>query len=442
MTKEQLRSAWEASLKRALEAKDAIDSADESADLDALSAELDESVAEVERTKKNYEARERTEKTLEASVPPAAEREADNRKPATARGSMKSELTYRPDTPTSFFRDLRDANRGDQRAYERLERNNREWDTIQQRAGVNQTLTSGGEFSYPVWLAEYAPKLRAGRAITDAIGTEPLPPGTNSINLPSITTASSTAVQTDGGAVSNTDLVTASITAAVQTIAGRTVTSQQILDLSSIGLDRVIFEDLTMSLNQSLDVAVINGNVANAKGILNVTGINNPTYVDASPTLAEAYPSIFQSKSLIESLGFDSPHFLGLHPSVWNNFLAGLDTATRPLALSTDMAAFNALAGFDWAAQGLVGNLAGIPVVCDANIPKTLGGGTETAFISVNRRGFDVYEGVPRFKVADQTSITTLQVQFVAFNYYAVMSRQPKLLAKVTGTGTIPVAGF
>ena len=434
MTVEQLKTAAEQAHKRALTAKTNIDTADAAADLEALAAEFDDAIIEVERTNKNYQTRIAQEALLAASIAAPV--------PAQARGSMQSETVYRPDTGTSFFRDIRDAGRGDIRAYERLERNNREWDQIQQRAGVNQTGTSGGEFSYPVWLAEYAPKLRAGRAIVDAIGTEPLPPGTNSINLPAILTASTVAIQTDGGAVSNTDLATGAVTAAVQTIAGRTVTSQQILDLSSIGLDKVVFEDLQMSLNQQLDIAAINSAVVNAKGLLNVVGINAATYVDTTPTLAEAYPAMFQAKSLIETNGFSSPQFLALHPSVWNAFLAAMDLQGRPLALSTDSAAFNAAAGFEWAAQGLVGNLAGLPVVCDANIPKTLGGGTETAIIAVNRRGYDIYEGVPRFKVADQTSITTLQVQFVMFNYYAVMSRQPKLLAKVTGSGLIPLAGY
>jgi hypothetical protein len=60
----------------------------------------------------------------------------------------------------------------------------------------------------------------------------------------------------------------------------------------------------------------------------------------------------------------------------------------------------------------------------------------------VNRRGLDIWESVPTFKTADQTSITTLQIQFVLYGYYAIMSRQPKLLTQVKGTGLIVQSGY
>src|SRR4029077_14613441 len=101
--------------------------------------------------------------------------------------------------------------------------------------------------------------LVAGRPLVTAIGSKPLPASTNSINLPGITTGDSTAVQTDGGAVSNTDLVADAKTAQVQTIAGRALVSYQIVDLSSPAIDGVIYQDLVASYNQSLDVAVNNG---------------------------------------------------------------------------------------------------------------------------------------------------------------------------------------
>jgi len=450
MTKEQLRSAWEASLKRALEAKDAIDSADETADLDALSAELDESVAEVERTKKNYEARERTEKTLEASIPPAAEREAESRKPATARGTQRTERTYRPDFGPSYFADLILASKRDQGALDRLERNNREY-AIETRAGVNQTATSGGEFSPPLWLPEFFPLLRAGRPTVNAIGSMPLPPATNSINLPGITTGDTTAVQSDGGAVSNTDLVTASKTAQVQTIAGRAVVSYQIVDLSSPAIDGVIYQDLVASYNQSLDVAVLNGNVANAKGILNVTGVNAVTYTSAGPKQTSAtVADSFWNQLIFAKNGIDKGAFVGtdfaiMHPSTWNWYLSGLDSQLRPLAVGLGgMPGFNGTSLADLEAQGVVGfTNFGLPVVCDANMPVNLGAGTNQApTVLINRRGFDIWESAPSFKVADQTSIATLQYQLVLWGYYGVMSRQPKMISVINGTGSIVQAGF
>lgn len=428
---------------RAVELRNKIDAADETADLDALEAELDDAIIEVERTKKNLEKRIAQDAVLDA-----APIEVPNRKqPAEARGAGRAELVYHPHSEDSFFRDLVNARHGDPRAFERLERNNKEFVAardVQQRAGLNQTATSAGEFSPPVWMMDmYAAKLRAGRAFTNAVGTNPLPAGTNSLNLPAITTGASTAVQTDGGSVSNTDWVTASITAQVQTIAGRTVASYQIVDLGTAGLEQIIFEDLLAAYNAALDVAVINGNVANAKGFHNVTGINTATYTDASPTVPELYPVLFQGKSAMEKNGFGSPQFVGAHPSTWNWYLSALDSSNRPLALSTDAAAFNATAGFDYAAEGLAGNFNGLPVIVDSNFPVNLGAGTNEAWMAmVNRRGLDIWESTPSFKIADQTSIATLQIQFVLWGYYAIMSRQPKLLTQVKGTGLIVQSGF
>jgi hypothetical protein len=445
---EQLNAAHTAATTRAIEVRTKIDEADDATiteeDIATLQSELVDAVTEVERTRTNLELRIKQDQILDAD--PVDVPEPIQRTSATAKGSLRTENIYRPDsfqarTPM-FFRDLWRAKNGDPRAYERLERNNREYDDmIQQRAGVNQTLTSGGDFVYPVFLAEFAAKLRAGRATMDAIGPKPWI-ATNSINLPAITTGATTSIQADGSSVSNTDLVTATITAAAQTASGRTVASYQVIDLGEPGLDQAIFQDLLASLNQTKDIAVINGSVTNAKGLLQVTGINTVTYTDASPTFQEFYLPNFQAKSLIESNAFDSPNFIVLHPKVWNSFLSDLDTAGRPLALSVDSAAFNALAGFEYAGQGLVGSIAGLPVITDANVPATLGGGTETAAILLNRRGFDLYEDAPSFKMADQTSITTLQIQFVLWGYYAVLSRQPKMISKITGTGMIPRAGF
>lgn len=362
----------------------------------------------------------------------------------------REEDVYREDRG-GFFLDLALAREHSPEAIERLHRNNKMQIGLREerrRAGkevraISQTATAGGEFIPPIWLADYAPKLRAGRAFLNALGTRPLPGKTNSINLPAITTGSTAAVQTDGGAPSNTDLVTAALTAQVQTVAGRSVASYQLVDLSQPGIDQVIYDDSLAAYNQAEDAAAISGAVTNAKGVLNVTGINAITYTDASPTVPELYTPIFQAKSSIEKGAFLGVDFALVHPSTWNWMLAGLDTANRPLATSFDATSFNRMAGFDWAAEGLVGNFNGVPVIGDANLPVNLGAGTnESRIVLVNRRGFDVWEGEPTFKVAEQTNLNNLQYLFVLYGYYAAMSRQPKAISVVSGTGLIVQSGF
>jgi len=366
--------------------------------------------------------------------------------PASPRVSVGAEArTYRRDGEFSYFRDLARVREGDSEARDRLIGNNRQYDELmQERAGINQTATTGGEFVPPVWYVEqYAALLRAGRPFLNALGTKPLPPDTNSLNFPKITTGSTVAVQSDGGSVSNTDLVTTSVTAQVQTEAGRSVASYQFVDLSPVA-DQVIMQDLLYAYNTQEDKDILaSSNVTNAKSVLNTASVNSVTYTDATPTGAEFFQPVAQSASAIAKGAFVGVDLLVTHPSIWYNILSGLDSQSRPLYLTVGPGN-NLMGDGDYQqGNGLVGNIGGIPLAIDANMPTNLGGGTnESRLVALNRMGFDVWESAPRFKVADQTSITTLQYQFVAYGYWAACSRQPKMISIVSGTGMIPVSGF
>jgi HK97 family phage major capsid protein len=363
-----------------------------------------------------------------------------------ARIQVKREaLTYRPDT-VSYFRDLVEAavsNPGGRPARERLLRNNREYEITFQAAGVTQTAGAGGEFLPPVWYVEEPGwAARAGRPFLNALGTEPLPPATNQIDVPRLTTGASAAVQTDASAVSNTDLVTTSVTAQVQTVTGRTVASYQAVDLSP-GFDAVIFQDLLFAYNSALGQAALTGAVTNAKGLLNVASVNTVTYTDASPTLGELWPLALQAPSAIARQAGATADLAVTSPSSWYSFASTVDASHPALAvpgLGNDLsAAADAQTG-----NGVVGNIAGTPVVIDANMPTNLGAGTnESRLVFLNRAGFDVYESVPRFKVADQSAnLANLQSQLICWGYYACVSRQPKMLTVISGTGMAPLAGY
>lgn len=450
MTIDQLRQTYADTCTRVQAAADAIEGLPDSATADAISAATEEhtsALAAAEDAQRAWQDREAVMRSRDAHPAPAQVEPAEVRH-ATATGQVRTEPAYRPDAGTSFFADGILAHQGDTQARERLDKNQRE---VQQRTGVNQTATSGGEFSPPLWLTEYFPLLRAGRPTVNAIGTMPLPPHTNSINLPGITTGNSTAAQTDGGSVSNTDLVTASKTAQVQTVAGRSVVSYQIVDLSSPAIDGVIYQDLVASYNSQLDTLVLNGSVTNAKGILNVASTNAVTYTSASPAQTSAtvansfWHQLIFAKNGIDKGAFVPTDFAIMHPSTWNWYLSGLDSQLRPLAVGlSGMPGINGTSLADLEAQGFVGfTNFGLPVCCDANMPVNLGGGTNQApTVLINKRGFNIWESTPVFKIADQTSIATLQYQLVLYGYYGVMSRQPKMISVINGTGSIVQSGF
>lgn len=129
------------------------------------------------------------------------------------------------------------------------------------RVNPNTSDGSGGEFVPPTWLVnQYIPLARASRVIANRMRREPLPTGTDSINLPKIKTGTATAIQTaQANAVQSTDATTSTVTATVNTIAGQQDISVQLIDQSPIDMTNVIFEDLSADYDQKLDVQIISG---------------------------------------------------------------------------------------------------------------------------------------------------------------------------------------
>lgn len=120
---------------------------------------------------------------------------------------------------------------------------------------------SGGYAVPPAWLMDqYIGLPRAGRAFANLCQRQPLPGGTDSINIPKVLRGTSTAVQAaDNQPVVQTDLTDTSINAPVRTIAGQQSVALQLIDQSPIAFDEVIFNDLTADHDRELDRQVISG---------------------------------------------------------------------------------------------------------------------------------------------------------------------------------------
>lgn len=348
--------------------------------------------------------------------------------------------TYRRGSGQSYFRDLfRAQQRGDHDAIERLRRNDRE--VMEQRA---LTTTDGGvgEFVPPLWMVEEYVKLaRAGRVVADQIAHQPLPAGTDSINLPKLTGGTSTAEQaTQNTAVSNTDATSSSVTAAVATVAGQQVVSQQLLEQSPINMDAILLADLAADYAVRLDTFVITNNAANKRGILNASGINAVTYTDATPTVGEAYSKVGDGIQQIHTGRFLPPNKIFMHPRRWAWYTVSLDTAGRPLVVPSENLPQNVLAAMSGVvSEGFVGTLQGLPVYVDPNIPTNLGAGTnEDRIIVLRSDDVILFEGTPRAEAFRETYANQLSVLLRFYNYAALHSeRYPKSISVVSGTGLV-----
>ncbi len=360
--------------------------------------------------------------------------------PATRSASVQvvsEPTTYRKGDTTSpsYFRDLTAAslNRGDaQAATERLRRNDQE-----QRA-ISTTDGGIGEFVPPAWMvSDYVALARAGRTTADLFTRQALPTGTDSINLPKITTGASTAVQSsENSAVSNTDMVTTSVVGNVATIAGQQVVSVQLVEQSPVNLDGIILADLAADYATRLDVFCLSNNATGKKGILNVSSTSASTYTDATPTGPELYPKIADVVQQIASNRFLPADAIVMHPRRWGFFLAALDGSNRPLV--TPYAGFN-MAGIAESVpgEGSVGTLLGLPVYLDANIPTNSGAGTNQDTIIVGRfSDLVLFEGTQRAEAFRETKADQLSVLFRLYNYAAIVTeRFPKSIGLITGTG-------
>lgn len=357
---------------------------------------------------------------------------------------------YRPDNGTSFFKDLRASTRGDYAAAQRLHRNTQEA-AVERRALGNTGATggSGGEFAPPAWLVdEFVALARAGRVTADRLSKDVLPSGVSTISIPKVSGGTSTQVQsTQNTTVSTTDPTTSYLSSGITTIAGKNIVSQQLLDQAAIPLDRMILGDLAADYARNLDRQVLSGAGSGGQllGLLNVTGVNAITYTQTTPSVTGTggfYAQINKAISAIATTRFLPPTCIVMHPARWSWVAASFDSSGRPLVAPSGNA-FNQIADAGTiAAEGAVGQMAGLPVYVDPNLPTNLGAGTNQDPVIV-MRAEDVFLWETDVTMAsfDSPFAESLGVLFRCHGYSAcVPNRYPASLAVVTGTGLVTPA--
>lgn len=452
---DELRAQLEEVENRMAETDAAINTAGQDVDgsvLEDLETRFAEDEAEAKRLTAAIDRRERMENALQ-SVPRGDHGGDDNggssrssgasqRKPAA---QVTSEpLTYRKSSEGgqhSFFRDVYFATKGDGGAVARLQRHQKEMRA--ERRDMDTSSSTGGEFVPPLHLQdEWAELARAGRTFANAVPSRDMPSVGMSFTLPKITSGTSTAIQAENQAVSETDAGTGEITINVRTIAGQADLSRQAFERSEPGLDEVLFADLAADYANSLDTQLINGQGATAtpsevEGILNNANINEVTF--SSGGVPDLYPKLADAINQVHANRYMAPDAIFMHPRRWAWHLASLDSQNRPLI--TPYAPSNALARFDNVApEAIVGNLQGLTVFVDPNIPTNLGGGNDEDAIIVSRLQDNLlWETQPRTRVFESVGSNTLTIRLQVFGYVAYTSdRYGQAHSKITGSGLVP----
>ncbi|MEB0264366.1 phage major capsid protein [Cryobacterium sp. 10I5] len=353
----------------------------------------------------------------------------------------------------SYFKDLLEARSGNSGACERLDRHSRQFnDTLRQKnitelRAINTSAGSGGEFAPPLWLIDdYVAALRPARATADILTKLELPGGTDIINIPKVNTGTATALQvTQNTGIQQTDLTSTTVPASVYTIAGGQVLSLQLFDQSPMAgtIDRVILGDLIADYARQVGNLVLNGTgTAQPYGLLNLPGTTAVTYTDAAPAfmgVGKLYSKIGQAVQAVQTARFLSPTHIVMHPRRWAWAAVQVDGANRAVILPAAGGPLNASGiSSTGAAQGVVGEMFGLPVVIDPNVPTNLGAGTnQDPILIVKADDSWLYESSIRAEVFPQTYASQNSLYARVYNYMALAHRLPQSVAVINGTGLI-----
>ena len=392
---------------------------------------------------------------------------------------------------TSYFRDLWLVKNGDPGAAQRLQRHAQEldvelpnrvarraenaeqqvrgqigWDApspfergMEQRITANRTDGQGGYLVPPLWLMDdLIPVLRAGRVVADRVRQMDLPEGTDSINIPKLSTGTTTAAQTaDNAAVASADITDTSVSATVDTIAGQTDIALQVIEQSPLAVDEIIFTDLIADWNRTLDKAVLAGGgtagaiqgLYSSAGASPWTSYNTIAYTDASPTAGELFSPLAAGLSKIEQNRFtlEGVEYF-MHSRRWFWLVGTTDSNQRPIVLPKGGAGYNplAVAGPEATPPGYKGELSlGFPVYTDPNITTTdtAGSGTlQDIILALKTDDAWLFEGEMRQRTLPELLSGTLAVRFQIYNYIAFLLRYGQSLAIISGTGLSAPTGY
>jgi len=266
-----------------------------------------------------------------------------------------------------------------------------------------------------------------------------------SVIVPRLTQGLAAAAQTtQNTTVVTQDVTETDLTVNVNTIAGYSPVSRQGIERAAYS-DQILFEDLIARYWAILDSYCINGTGSNNQptGLLNTGSIATSTASTA--TVAGVWPKIAdviqQINGNMGGIGYVADKIV-MHPRRWGFFEAGLDSQNRPL-MTPSGPVLNAIASpGDAAGYGYVGNMHGLRVFTDANIPTTLGATTNAdAIIVMASPVVHLFErsGDPVTLSFEQTSATALTVNLVCYGYIAFTAgRYPGASGAVTGAGLVP----
>jgi len=240
-----------------------------------------------------------------------------------------------------------------------------------------------------------------GRPAMECVDRQTLPASGMTINRPKFTTYPTTTVEAEGGAVSETDAVSAYLTATVSKYSGMQTLSIELLERSDPGFFDAITRELQNNYDKVTDTAVINALV---------TGGTQATAVAATSAGIISYVSQAAPAAYLASSYFAKNYLAG--SSQWTLLLGATDSTGRPIY--TAGAPMNS--GGSAATTSAKGSVMGLDLYVDRNAVSTTI--DDSAFI-IAPEAFTVFESPTAYMSVNVVS--NLQVQVAIYGYMATM---------------------
>ena len=240
-----------------------------------------------------------------------------------------------------------------------------------------------------------------GRPAMECVDKQALPASGMTINRPKFTTYPTVTVEAEGGAVDNTDAVSAYLTSSVSKYSGMQTISIELLERSDPGFFDAITRELQNNYDKVTDAAVIAALTA---------GGTQSTAVAATSAGIISYISQAAPAAYLASSYFAKNYLAG--SSQWSLLLGATDSTGRPI-----YSAGNPLnSGGNAATTSARGSVLGLDLYVDRNVVSTTI--DESAFI-ISPEAFTVFESPTAYMSVNVVS--NLQVQVAIYGYMATM---------------------
>ena len=240
-----------------------------------------------------------------------------------------------------------------------------------------------------------------GRPAMECVDRQTLPASGMTINRPKFTTYPTTTVEAEGGAVSETDAVSAYLTSTVSKYSGMQTLSIELLERSDPGFFDAITRELQNNYDKVTDTAVINALV---------TGGTQATAVAATSAGIISYVSQAAPAAYLASSYFAKNYLAG--SSQWTLLLGATDSTGRPIY--TAGAPMNSAGNAS--TTSAKGSVMGLDLYVDRNAVSTTI--DDSAFI-IAPEAFTVFESPTAYMSVNVVS--NLQVQVAIYGYMATM---------------------